>query len=141
MIDVTPLKKNLLQFCTLSFISLLNTNCIKVKNAIPVNCYHCGEQCDDIIAMDSKTFCCEGCKQVYLLLNENNLCTYYDFDKNPGIKAKGKFVCERFAYLDDDATAKKLVQFSSDTQTNVTFSVTTNALFLLYFFAGKPAPD
>ena len=73
--------------------------------------------------MDSKTFCCEGCKQVYLLLSENNLCTYYDFDKNPGIKAKGKFISEPFAYLDDATTAKKLVQFSSGTQTNVTFSL------------------
>ncbi len=71
--------------------------------------------------MDSKIFCCEGCKQVYLLLSENNLCTYYDFDKTPGIKAKGKFISERFAYLDDAVTAKKLVQFSSDTQTNATF--------------------
>lgn len=90
---------------------------------IPVSCYHCGEQCDEIIEMDDKQFCCEGCKQVYLLLSENNLCTYYDFDKNPGIKTKGKFVSERFAYLDDVVTAKKLVQFSSDTQTNVTFKL------------------
>ena len=30
---------------------------------------------------NDKQFCCEGCKQVYLLLNENNLCVYYDFDK------------------------------------------------------------
>ena len=85
--------------------------------------------------MDSKAFCCEGCKQVYLLLNENNLCTYYNFDKNPGIKAKGKFVSERFAYLDDAATANKLVQFSSDTQTNVTFSLPqmhcSSCIFLL----------
>lgn len=73
--------------------------------------------------MDNKTFCCEGCKQVYLLLNENNLCTYYNFDKNPGIKVKGKFVSERFAYLDDTTTVSKLVQFSNDTQTNVTFSL------------------
>ena len=73
--------------------------------------------------MDSKAFCCEGCRQVYLLLNENNLCTYYNFDKSPGIKAKGKFISERFAYLDDEITAKKLVQFSSETQTNVTFSL------------------
>ena len=60
---------------------------------------------------------------MYLLLSENNLCTYYDFDKNPGIKAKGKFISEPFAYLDDATTAKKLVQFSSGTQTNVTFSL------------------
>jgi Cu+-exporting ATPase len=57
------------------------------------------------------------------LLNENNLCVYYNLDKNPGIKAKGKFVSDRFAYLDDEATIKKLVQFSSDTQTNISFSL------------------
>jgi len=89
----------------------------------PVICFHCGEQCDEIIEMDDKSFCCEGCKQVYLLLDENNLCTYYNFEKNPGIKAKGKFISERFAYLDDVVTAQKLVQFSSGTQTNVTFKL------------------
>ena len=73
--------------------------------------------------MDSKAFCCEGCRQVYLLLHENNLCTYYNFDKSPGIKAKGKFISERFAYLDDEITAQKLVQFNNETQTNVTFSL------------------
>ncbi|MDN3655639.1 heavy metal translocating P-type ATPase metal-binding domain-containing protein [Ferruginibacter paludis] len=88
-----------------------------------MSCFHCGEQCEEIIEADHKSFCCEGCKQVYLLLNENNLCTYYNFDKNPGIKAKGKFVSERFAYLDDIPTVNKLVQFSSGTQTNVTFSL------------------
>lgn len=98
---------------------------IKTAKAIQTKCYHCGENCDDscIIAIEDKNFCCEGCKQVYLLLNENDLCVYYDFDKNPGIKAKGKFVSERFAYLDDEATAKKLVQFSNTSQVNVTFSL------------------
>jgi P-type Cu+ transporter len=60
---------------------------------------------------------------VYLLLHEKDLCVYYKFDENPGIKAKGKFVSERFGYLDDDAIINKLVQFSSPTQTNVTFSL------------------
>jgi len=60
---------------------------------------------------------------VYLLLNENDLCNYYDLDKNPGIKARGKFSSARFAYLDHEAAAQKLVSFSSDTQTNITFSL------------------
>jgi P-type Cu+ transporter len=72
---------------------------------------------------------------VYLLLNENNLCIYYNFDNAPGIKAKGKFVSERFAYLDDEPTIKKLIQFSSATQTNVTFSLPqihcSSCIFLL----------
>lgn len=123
MTHIIRQKKNLPQFCGIHFYVRYKFNCIKTKNNIPVNCYHCGEQCDEIVEMDSKTFCCEGCKQVYLLLSENNLCTYYNFDKNPGIKAKGKFVSERFAYLDDAGTVNKLVQFSSDTQTNVTFNL------------------
>ncbi len=86
-------------------------------------CYHCGENCSDDIIADSKSFCCEGCKQVYLLLSENELCRYYDLDKNPGIKAMGKFTSSRFAYLDDAATIQKLIQFKSDTQVNVVFSL------------------
>jgi Cu+-exporting ATPase len=91
---------------------------------IKAKCYHCGDSCnDDVITAADKQFCCEGCKQVYLLLNENNLCVYYDFDKSPGIKTKGKFVSERFAYLDDEAVINKLVQFNSAKQVNVTFSL------------------
>ncbi len=48
---------------------------------------------------------------------------YYSLDENPGIKAKGIFTGNRFAYLEDAATIQKLVQFSSDTQINVTFSL------------------
>lgn len=60
---------------------------------------------------------------MYLLLDENGLCSYYNLDQNPGIKAKGKFTSERFAYLDDSSIFQKLVQFSSPSQTNVTFSL------------------
>lgn len=92
--------------------------------AISVTCYHCGDSCNEgVITEADKNFCCEGCKQVYLLLNENDLCVYYDFDKNPGIKAKGKFTSQRFAYLDDETVINKLVQFSSATQVNVIFSL------------------
>lgn len=69
------------------------------------------------------------------MLNENNLCSYYDFDKNPGIKTKGKFISEKYAYLDDESVMKKLVQFSSDTQTNVVFQLPqmhcSSCIFLL----------
>ncbi|MBS1513360.1 MAG: heavy metal translocating P-type ATPase metal-binding domain-containing protein [Bacteroidetes bacterium] len=97
---------------------------METTTQITTQCYHCGDNCsDESIHIADKIFCCEGCKQVYLLLSENDLCVYYDFDKNPGLKAKGKFVSERFAYLDDAEIQKKLVQFSSGHQTNVTFSL------------------
>ncbi|MDP4285438.1 MAG: heavy metal translocating P-type ATPase metal-binding domain-containing protein [Bacteroidota bacterium] len=84
-------------------------------------CFHCGDDCTTLIIKGEKNFCCEGCKQVYLLLNENNLCSYYNFEKNPGIKVKGKFLNNRFDYLDDDAVIQKLISFRSDSQTNVSF--------------------
>jgi P-type Cu+ transporter len=63
------------------------------------------------------------------------LCIYYNLDDAPGIKAKGKFTSHRFAYLDDEGIAAKLVQFSSATQTNVTFSLPqmhcSSCIFLL----------
>jgi Cu+-exporting ATPase len=93
----------------------------KKKHA--ATCYHCGEPCFDNIEENEKSFCCQGCRQVYLLLAQNDLCNYYRFDKNPGITAKGKFSSGKFAWLDDEQTATKLVQFSTATQINVVFQL------------------
>ncbi len=121
-------------FCNAVFCHCKNSHIIQ-EAIIKTTCYHCGEQCDEIITAGDKNFCCEGCKQVYLLLNENNLCNYYNLDKNPGIKAKGKFVSEKFAYLDDESIIQKLVQFSSSEQTNILFSLPqmhcSSCIFLL----------
>ncbi len=85
-------------------------------------CYHCGENCKDAeIIIEDKKFCCDGCKLVYEILNENDLCKYYDITKTPGITVKGKFVSEKFAYLDDEKVKQKLISFTNGTQTNVTF--------------------
>lgn len=85
------------------------------------SCYHCSEPCDDAIKEAEKVFCCHGCRQVYLLLQENDLCSYYDFASQPGIKAKGKFVSERFAYLEEESVINRLVQFRSPQRIHVTF--------------------
>jgi len=84
-------------------------------------CYHCGEQCDGTISISEKSFCCEGCRQVYLLLNENGLCNYYALDKNPGLQAKGKFISGRFDHLDDGTVASRLIRFTDGKQTHVVF--------------------
>ncbi len=88
-----------------------------------VHCFHCGDLCENTYKEAEKDFCCLGCKQVYLLLNENNLCNYYSYEINPGIKAKGKFTSGHFAYLDDETIVQQLVQFTSETHTNITFSL------------------
>ena len=78
-------------------------------------CYHCGDSCEDelIIAHD-KSFCCAGCKTVYELLEENNLCTYYNLEQNPGISGKAPVSEERFAYLDDAGVEAQLINFRND---------------------------
>lgn len=86
-------------------------------------CYHCGEPCasEEQIQFDNKDFCCEGCKMVYSILNENDLCTYYDLDKNPGKTQKIKVRKDKFAFLDNPDTEAKLVSFKNGFETHVTF--------------------
>ena len=85
------------------------------------NCYHCGETCDGRIRHEERAFCCEGCRQVYLLLEENGMCAYYDLDKHPGIQAKGRFTNGRFDYLDDPEVTARLVRFTDGKQSHVLF--------------------
>ncbi len=107
----------------------------KFSDTDPVACFHCGEPCVETILQNDHSFCCTGCRQVYLLLNENDLCVYYDIDASPGIKAKGKFVSSSFAYLDDETVIDQLLQFRSAGQMNVTFSLPqmhcSSCIFLL----------
>ncbi len=88
-------------------------------------CYHCGEKCDHSITIEEKYFCCEGCKQVFLLLDENGMCNYYDLDKTPGIKAKGRYADHRFGYLDNEEVIAKLLRFKDQTQSHVQFYLPT----------------
>ena len=45
-------------------------------------CFHCGDPCHDTdIALGEKLFCCNGCKTVYELLHEKELCDYYAIDQ------------------------------------------------------------
>lgn len=80
-----------------------------------VACIHCGDDCGKHpVIWDGKPFCCSGCSTVFQLLNENELCSYYNIESTPGIKIEeGKFK-EKFAFLDDDEISSKLYEFSED---------------------------
>ncbi len=87
-------------------------------------CYHCGEVCvEELILVNEKQFCCEGCKLVYEILNENNLCTYYNFNETPGISPAKNGVDKQFAYLDDKNVKQKLLQFSDGNTASMTFFI------------------
>ncbi|HOJ17696.1 MAG TPA: heavy metal translocating P-type ATPase metal-binding domain-containing protein [Ignavibacteriaceae bacterium] len=86
-------------------------------------CVHCGDVCDSKnIRIGENYFCCEGCKLVYEILNENNLCNYYDINSNPGIKTApvGK---KKYEYLDDETIIRQLLDFSNDDISVVTFNI------------------
>ncbi len=92
------------------------------KTITDTNCYHCGETCTDkILCVAEKSFCCEGCKLVFELLDENNLCKYYDIADKPGISIKNNFSSEKFSYLDNEKTKNKLITFANNEQTHVNF--------------------
>lgn len=87
-------------------------------------CYHCGELCEDeLVEFDSKPFCCNGCKMVYEILNENDLCNYYDLQNTPGINLKSRNFDQKFGYLDNVDIQKKLLDFSSDSVNKITFFI------------------
>lgn len=86
-----------------------------------ISCYHCGEPCDrEVIKTDDKNFCCSGCKLVYELLSENNLCTYYNLNHSPGHSPKSWYD-KKYDYLDIAEVKKQLIHFEQNGQTHVTF--------------------
>lgn len=87
----------------------------------PTACFHCGETCDrDTVQTGDKAFCCAGCQTVYEILQQSNLCTYYDFDERAKLSFK-QAKASRFAYLDDDTVRRALLQFSDGTLAKITF--------------------
>jgi P-type Cu+ transporter len=87
----------------------------------PGTCFHCGETCGpDLVRAEGKSFCCTGCQTVYEILQENNLCAYYDFDDRAKLSFKPTKT-SRFAYLDDDSMRRALLQFSDGTIAKTTF--------------------
>lgn len=86
-------------------------------------CYHCGDECIDEISYDEKSFCCVGCKSVYELLFQSNLCSYYTLENHPGINLKESGSGIKFNYLDDKEISKQIIEFSNDEITKVTFYI------------------
>jgi len=78
-----------------------------------IKCIHCGEDCGKYPVMwEDKPFCCEGCKTVYQILNENKLSGYYDIYETPGIKVELQDFGSKYAYLDKEEIRDKLIYFT-----------------------------
>ena len=87
-------------------------------------CYHCGLGCVTTnIAIEDKYFCCEGCKLVYEIINDNGLCDYYKLQSHPGLSQIKPTRNDKYAFLDNDQISSKLYQFTSSELSIVTLYI------------------
>lgn len=85
-----------------------------------VRCYHCGEACKSHkLDIGSKSFCCSGCRSVYLLLSTHELNDYYCMNEQPGTSVR-EVSPEKFRFLDDTDMLRKLLSFNNGIQACVT---------------------
>lgn len=94
------------------------------KEQKKTDCYHCGTPCiTNAIAIDEKVFCCEGCKLVYEILNDNGLCDYYKLQTHPGLSQIKPVRSDKYAYLDNEAIASTLYSFTDGKNVIVTLYI------------------
>lgn len=90
----------------------------------PEICYHCGEVCEDkSIHIGEKYFCCSGCRTAFQILDDGDLCTYYDLESNPGINLKNTKHRARFDYLEDDEVVQRIIDFRNKNQLSITLYI------------------
>jgi hypothetical protein len=54
-------------------------------------CKHCGEACGgDVVMYQDHPFCCAGCQMVYEILEQNDMCRYYEIDPKAGFSLRGR---------------------------------------------------
>jgi Cu+-exporting ATPase len=89
------------------------------------NCYHCGDVLPTPpILLDQKEFCCQGCANVYSLLNSNSLKDFYEYEKTPGIKPnKGR--SDKFQFLDIPEIRARYIQYEDQKIARVKLSLPT----------------
>lgn len=84
-------------------------------------CFHCGENLPKLsFNFDERKFCCAGCRGVYKILAENNLCNYYQYNNTPGQQSKAEGHLE---YLDEPNIITQLLDYKHETSSIVTFYI------------------
>jgi Cu+-exporting ATPase len=93
----------------------------EIQTEVDVKCTHCGLPCvEQPVLKNKNTFCCQGCVAVYDLLNQNDLCQYYDNEK--GLKPETTDVSE-FQFLDEKESSSKFVVFSQGNSVQYRFFI------------------
>ncbi len=91
-----------------------------------VCCLHCGEPCDAGAPVTVQgTFCCDGCRAVFDILEAHQLGAFYLCDVAPGVSQRSRRPPDalRFAALDDPAVAAHLIDFDDGRSARATFAI------------------
>ena len=95
-----------------------------MKNNGNNTCVHCGaDSGKHPVIWNDSTFCCNGCKTVYQLLNDNKLYKYYQIEETPGIRVETTALGNKYAFLDKDEIKEKLISFSEGGISKVRFYI------------------
>lgn len=91
---------------------------------VQTTCYHCGEICiGPILEFNEKLFCCNGCKSVYEILQEHNLCGYYTLTPNPGVSQQRTHLNTFYDFLDEALVQDQLIYFKEGNRRHVKFTL------------------
>lgn len=86
---------------------------------IKTTCYHCGDPCTSTsVTLGEKTFCCEGCRTVFQLLDRSGLCEYYQLNAGPGISRNDPSYKDKFSFLEDEKIAARFITFRDGHETH-----------------------
>ena len=95
---------------------------IDKKQLEKTTCYHCGDECySGQITSHDHDFCCAGCKTVFEILSENELCDYYQLEQAPGVNQKNKSTLLDF--LENEEIERSLLEFSDENHARVTLAI------------------
>ncbi len=89
---------------------------------ITYSCDHCGDDCNGEIYLSDKKFCCQGCKTVYGLLEENGLSSFYSISENAGLSQKNKAL-DSYEFLDDEQLKNHLLSYRENGIGRITLSL------------------
>ena len=97
---------------------------INLKDKSGIICFHCGDKCrNGNISSGEKHFCCTGCKTIYEILYDNELCNYYKIDEKAGVKNTDTEADKKFEFLDDMEIQNKIIEFRDINISSVTFQI------------------
>lgn len=88
-------------------------------------CTHCSEPClGRAVHEAGNAFCCAGCRTVFEILSQNNLCDYYRIAEKPGVSMKASRIREdEYAALDEPSAQRQFLTFTSASHNRAVLTV------------------